>query len=284
MLTTDPRRCGSTRPTRRFSPPFPGASRAVRRRVLRAAWFKLMHRDMGPRSRYLGPEVPSGGAALAGSATRRQRPPPSPPPDITAAEGQDSGPAACRFLNSCPRRGPRRPHSRGSDKRGGRPMAPRVRLSPQKILGCQPVGAVAPRCSAPSKASRQAFKRKLRVAGRFSLADLIVLARWRGHREGSKKPPGTTSTVPFTPGRVDAAQEQTDVESFAVLEPVADGFRKLPERQVRHPRRVVARGQSAAADPDRPGNDSACGRPARPQGPMPGGSSHGVFDVEARDP
>ncbi|MFH2081367.1 MAG: catalase/peroxidase HPI [Pseudomonadota bacterium] len=181
------------------------------------AWFKLTHRDMGPRSRYLGPEVPN-------EVLLWQDPVPT--VDHPLIDDQDATTLKAQVLAS----GLSVPELvstawasastfRGSDKRGGANGA-RIRLAPQKDWE-----ANQPAQLAKVLGKLEAIQRAFHSGGKkVSMADLIVLAGCVGVEQAAKNA-GHTVTVPFTPGRTDAAQEQTDVEAFAVLEPIADGFR-----------------------------------------------------------
>ncbi len=184
------------------------------------AWFKLTHRDMGPRSRYLGPEVPD-------EELIWQDPLPKVNHDLIVE--QDIADLKSKILAanlSIPElvytAWASASTFRGSDKRGGANGA-RIRLAPQKDWAVnQPVQL---------KKVLQAFEgiqkefNSMQPGGkRVSLADLIVLGGCVAVEQAAKNA-GYEVTVPFKPGRTDALQEQTDVESFAVLEPVADGFR-----------------------------------------------------------
>ncbi len=182
------------------------------------AWFKLTHRDMGPRARYLGPEIPAEEFVW-------QDPVPAAPQtrlsaqDITtlkqqiAAAGLSAGELVSTAWASAST-------FRGSDKRGGANGA-RVRLAPQKdwaVNQPQQLGKVL----AVLEKIQAGFKGD--GGAQVSLADLIVLAGNVGVEQAAKAG-GHEVSVPFNPGRTDASQAQTDVESFAVLEPYADGFR-----------------------------------------------------------
>jgi len=174
------------------------------------AWFKLTHRDMGPKSRYLGPEVPKEDLIW-------QDPLPAPTHKPTAADIADvkakiaaSGLSVSELVTTA---WASASTFRGSDKRGGANGA-RIRLAPQKDWAVNQIAVkVLPRLEAIQKAS-----------GRMSLADVIVLAGGVGI-EMAAKAAGMTVEVPFASGRVDATLEQTEVESFKYLEPFADGFR-----------------------------------------------------------
>jgi len=184
------------------------------------AWFKLTHRDMGPVSRYLGPEVPA-------EALIWQDPIPAvnhkliDSQDIASLKGNilASGLSVSQLVSTA---WASASTFRGSDKRGGANGA-RIRLAPQKDW----------EVNQPEQLAK-ILKTLERIQGEFnsaqsggkkaSLADLIVLAGCAGVEQAAKNA-GHAVTVPFTPGRMDASQEQTDVDSFAVLEPIADGFR-----------------------------------------------------------
>jgi catalase-peroxidase len=184
------------------------------------AWFKLTHRDMGPRSRYLGPEAPT-------EELIWQDPVPPVDHDLIAAADivqlkakiLASGLSVSQLVSTA---WASASTFRGSDKRGGANGA-RIRLAPQKDWEVnQPaqLKTVLQTLEGIQKAFNSAQSGKKRV----SLADLIVLGGCAGVEQAAKNA-GYNLTVPFTPGRTDASQDQTDVASFAVLEPVADGFR-----------------------------------------------------------
>jgi catalase-peroxidase len=184
------------------------------------AWFKLTHRDMGPRARYLGPEVPAEELIWQD---------PVPKVDHKLIDERDivslketilaSGLTVSQLVSTA---WASASTFRGSDKRGGANGA-RIRLAPQKDW----------QVNEPEKLAKvlqtlegiQGHFNKAQSAGKkVSLADLIVLGGAAAIEKAAKNA-GHTVTVPFTPGRTDASQEQTDVASFAVLEPIADGFR-----------------------------------------------------------
>ncbi|MFZ9032335.1 MAG: catalase/peroxidase HPI [Anaerohalosphaeraceae bacterium] len=184
------------------------------------AWFKLTHRDMGPRSRYLGDEVPA-------EELIWQDPVPAvdhkliDANDITDLKGKilASGLSVSQLVSTA---WASASTFRGSDKRGGANGA-RIRLAPQKDW----------HVNEPDKLKtvlgtleniQKAFNSAASGGKKVSLADLIVLGGCAGVEQAAKMG-GHDVTVPFTPGRTDASQEQTDVDSFAVLEPAADGFR-----------------------------------------------------------
>jgi catalase-peroxidase len=184
------------------------------------AWFKLTHRDMGPRSRYLGPEVPAEDLIWQD---------PVPAVDHKLIGKKDIADLKAKFLAS----GLSIPELvstawasastfRGSDKRGGANGA-RIRLAPQKDWAVnQPVQLA--KVLKKLNAIRKAFNDAQSDGKNVSLADLIVLGGCAAVEAAAKKA-GHKVTVPFTPGRTDASQAQTDAASFSVLEPVADGFR-----------------------------------------------------------
>lgn len=178
------------------------------------AWFKLTHRDMGPRARYLGPEVPAEQFLWQDPLPEAPKTPIS-AQDIAALKQQiaDSGLSVAELVSTA---WASASTFRGSDKRGGANGA-RIRLAPQKDWAVNQPKQLAKVLAALGKI-QGGFK------GEVSLADLIVLGGAVGVEKAAKAG-GHDVTVPFTPGRTDASQEQTDVESFAVLEPAADGFR-----------------------------------------------------------
>ncbi len=184
------------------------------------AWFKLTHRDMGPRARYLGPEVPAeelvwqdpipavdheliGEKEIASLKEKILASGLSVPELVSTAWA-----SASTF--------------RGSDKRGGA-NGGRIRLAPQKDWEVNQPAQLAKVLTTLEEIQGE-FNGAKRGGKKVSLADLIVLAGCAGVELAAKNA-GHEVTVPFTPGRMDASQEQTDVEAFAVLEPVADGFR-----------------------------------------------------------
>lgn len=184
------------------------------------AWFKLTHRDMGPRARYLGKLVPA--EVLIWQ---------DPVPAVTHAlvDAQDiaalkakllaSGLSISQLVNTA---WASASTFRGSDKRGGANGA-RIRLAPQKDWAVNQPAELA-KVLATLEALQQDFNASAAAGKQVSLADLIVLGGCAAVEAAANKA-GVSVTVPFTPGRTDATQAQTDVESFAVLEPKADGFR-----------------------------------------------------------
>jgi catalase-peroxidase len=184
------------------------------------AWFKLTHRDMGPRARYLGPEVPA-------EELIWQDPIPAvnhkliDEKDIASLKGKilASGLSVSELVSTA---WASASTFRGSDKRGGANGA-RIRLAPQKDWVVNQPAQLA-KALKTIEGIKSAFNSAQSDGKKVSLADLIVLAGCAGIEQAAKNA-GQNVTVPFTPGRMDAMQEQTDVESFAVLEPIADGFR-----------------------------------------------------------
>jgi catalase-peroxidase len=184
------------------------------------AWYKLTHRDMGPRGRYLGPEVP-----------KEELPWQDPIPAVNHALVDDkdvaslkakilaSGLTVSQLISTA---WASASTYRGSDKRGGANGA-RIRLAPQKDWKVNQPAQLQKVLQALEKIQSE-FNASQSGAKKISLADLIVLAGSAGVEQGAKNA-GVNVTVSFAPGRMDASQEQTDVQSFAVLEPAADGFR-----------------------------------------------------------
>jgi catalase-peroxidase len=194
------------------------------------AWFKLTHRDMGPVVRYLGPEVPSETLLWQD---------PLPPVDHELIDAGDVAALKGRILDSrltvsqlVATAWAAASSFRGSDKRGGANGA-RIRLQPQVSWAVNNPDEL-PRVLATLEAIQQAFNSSQAGGKRVSLADLIVLGGAAGVEQAARAA-GIEVQVPFTPGRTDAAQEQTDVESFAALEPVADGFRNYLAKGQRLP-------------------------------------------------
>jgi catalase-peroxidase len=184
------------------------------------AWFKLTHRDMGPRTRYLGPEVPAEDFIW-------QDPIPAvnhkliDAKDIASLKGKilASGLSVSELVSTA---WASAFTFRGSDKRGGANGA-RIRLAPQKDWKVNQPTQLA-KVLKKLEDIQNGFNKNQSDGKKVSLADLIVLAGCAGVEHAAKNA-GYNVMVPFTPGRMDASQEQTDVDSFAVLEPIADGFR-----------------------------------------------------------
>ena len=190
------------------------------------AWFKLTHRDMGPRARYLGPEVPQ-------EELIWQDPIPAVnhkligAKDIAALKGKilASGLSVPELVSTA---WAAASTFRGSDKRGGANGA-RIRLAPQKDWEVNQPKQLA-KVLKTLRGIQSAFNKTAKGGKKVSLADLIVLAGCAGIEHAAKNA-GHKVTVPFSPGRMDASQEQTDVASCAVLEPVADGFRNYLKKK-----------------------------------------------------
>ncbi len=184
------------------------------------AWFKLTHRDMGPRARYLGPEVPKE-ELLWQDPIPTVNHPLIDATDIAALKVKvlASGLSVSELVSTA---WASAATFRGSDKRGGANGA-RIRLAPQKFWEVNQPSQLAKVLSALENIQAE-FNKTQSNGKKVSLADLIVLAGCAGVEQAAKNA-GHKVTVPFTPGRMDASQDQTDVASFAVLEPIADGFR-----------------------------------------------------------
>ncbi len=210
------------------------------------AWFKLTHRDMGPRSRYLGPEVPDEDLIWQD---------PVPPVDHELIDASDverlkdsilaSGLSVAQLVTTA---WASASTFRGSDKRGGANGA-RIRLAPQKdweVNQPEQLSAVLQTL----EGIQQEFNTASANGKAVSLADLIVLAGCVGVEQAARNA-GHEVTVPFMPGRTDASQEQTDIQSFTVLEPKADGFRNYFKSAVGIPveERLVDRAQQLNLTP-----------------------------------
>jgi len=184
------------------------------------AWFKLTHRDMGPRSRYLGPEVPPEDLIWQDPIPAVNHPLID-AQDIASLKGRilASGLSVSELVSTA---WASASTFRGSDKRGGANGA-RIRLAPQKDWEVNQPARLA-KVLKVLEGNQKAFNSAASGGRKVSLADLIVLAGCAGIEQAAKNA-GHKVTVPFTPGRMDASQEHTDVVSFAVLEPKADGFR-----------------------------------------------------------
>ncbi|MBB5877880.1 catalase/peroxidase HPI [Xanthomonas sp. 3498] len=190
------------------------------------AWFKLTHRDMGPRARYLGPDVP---------AEELLWQDPIPAVDHPLVDAQDiaalkktlldSGLSVAQLVSTA---WASASTFRGSDMRGGANGA-RIRLAPQKDWEVNQPAQLAQVLATLERIQAQ-FNGAQSGGKKISLADLIVLGGAAAVEQAAKLA-GQTVEVPFVPGRMDASQEQTDVESFAVLEPIADGFRNHAKRR-----------------------------------------------------
>jgi catalase-peroxidase len=184
------------------------------------AWYKLTHRDMGPRARYLGPEVPAEELIWQDPVPAVDHKPID-AKDIADLKGKilASGLSVSQLVSTA---WASAATFRGSDKRGGANGA-RIRLAPQKDWEVNQPAQLA-KVLETLEGIQKAFNASAAGGKKVSLADLIVLGGCAAVEQAAKNA-GHKVEVPFTPGRADASQEQTDVESFAVLEPIADGFR-----------------------------------------------------------
>ena len=236
------------------------------------AWYKLTHRDMGPYSRCLGPEV----------APPQLWQDPVPAVDHKLIDEQDIAMLKSKILAS----GLSVPELvrtawasastfRGSDKRGGANGA-RIRLAPQKDWAVNQPAGLAKVLQSLEKI-QQDFNASQSGGKKVSIADLIVLGGCAAIEQTAKKA-GHDVQVPFFPGRTDATQEQTDVHSFAVLEPTTDGFRNFFGRQAARPTvaRVVGR-SSQFAELDGTRDD---GFDRRYASPRCGGGQHASWCVD----
>ncbi len=184
------------------------------------AWFKLTHRDMGPVARYLGPEVPQE-ELLWQDPIPAVNHPLVDADDVAALKARvlASGLSIAQLVSTA---WASAATFRGSDKRGGANGA-RIRLAPQKDWPVNQPAELA-QVLQQLEAIQHDFNRAQSDGKKVSLADLVVLAGCAAVEAAAQKA-GQTVQVPFTPGRMDASQAQTDVDAFAVLEPLADGFR-----------------------------------------------------------
>jgi catalase-peroxidase len=190
------------------------------------AWFKLTHRDMGPLARYIGPEVPAEELIWQD---------PIPAVDHLLIDEKDIAALKAKVLNAgltisqlVSTSWASASTFRGSDKRGGANGA-RIRLAPQKDWAVNNPPQLA-KVLETLETIRKEFNNAQSGGKKVSLADLIVLAGCAAVEKAAKDA-GFDVTVPFSPGRMDASQEQTDLESFAVLEPAADGFRNYQKKK-----------------------------------------------------
>ncbi|HFF8454857.1 catalase/peroxidase HPI [Serratia marcescens] len=235
------------------------------------AWFKLTHRDMGPRARYLGPEVPQEELIWQD---------PIPPVDHPLIDEQDIAALKSKVLASglpvsalVSTAWASASSFRGSDKRGGANGA-RIRLAPQKDWAVnQPAQLAA--TLATLEGIQRAFNDAQTGGKRVSLADLIVLAGAAGVEQAAKNA-GLTLTVPFVPGRMDASQEQTDVDSFEAMEPLADGFRNFLKGKYRVPAETLLVDKAQLLTLTAPEMTVLVGG-LRVLGANVGGTQHGVF-------
>jgi catalase-peroxidase len=235
------------------------------------AWFKLTHRDMGPRARYLGPEVPA-------EELIWQDPVPAvdhkliDAKDITSLKAKilASGLSVSQLVSTA---WASAATFRGSDKRGGANGA-RIRLEPQKGWKVNQPTQLA-KVLETLEGIQKAFNAAQSGGKRVSLADLIVLGGCAAVEKAAKNA-GHKVKVPFTPGRTDASQEQTDVDSFAVLEPVADGFRNYLKSEFSVPAEELLVDKAQLLTLTAPEMTLLLGG-MRVLGANHGGSPHGVF-------
>ncbi|MGP2691959.1 catalase/peroxidase HPI [Serratia nevei] len=235
------------------------------------AWFKLTHRDMGPRARYLGPEVPQEELIWQD---------PIPAVDHPLIDDQDiaalknavlaSGLPVSALVSTA---WASASSFRGSDKRGGANGA-RIRLAPQKDWAVNQPAQLATTL-AKLESIQRTFNDAQTGGKRVSLADLIVLAGAAGVEQAAKNA-GLALTVPFAPGRMDASQEQTDVDSFEAMEPLADGFRNFLKGKYRVPAETLLVDKAQLLTLTAPEMTVLVGG-LRVLGANVGGTQHGVF-------
>jgi catalase-peroxidase len=269
MLTTDL--------TLRFDPEFGKISRKFHddpqafADAFARAWFKLIHRDMGPRARYLGPEVPKEeliwqdpipavNHKLIGEKEIADLKKKILASKLSVAQLVSTAWASASTF-------------RGSDKRGGANGA-RIRLAPQKDWAVNQPAQLA-KVLKTLEGIQAAFNKKAKGGKKLSLADLIVLAGCAGVEQAAKKA-GVAVKVPFKPGRMDARQDQTDVESFAVLEPLADGFRNYVKGKYTVPAEALLIDKAQLLTLTAPEMTVLVGG-LRVLGTNVGGAKHGVF-------
>jgi catalase-peroxidase len=235
------------------------------------AWFKLTHRDMGPRARYLGPEVPA-------EELIWQDPIPGVDHALVGAQDIDSlkqqvlaaGLTVADLVSTA---WASASSFRGSDKRGGANGA-RIRLAPQKDWAVNQPERLAQVLKTLDDI-RAGFNRGASGGKKISLADLIVLAGDAAVERAAQEA-GRTVTVPFIPGRMDASQAQTDVKSFEPLEPLADGFRNYLKRRYSVPAEALLIDKAQLLTLTAPEMTVLIGG-LRVLGANVGASKHGVF-------
>jgi catalase-peroxidase len=235
------------------------------------AWFKLTHRDMGPISRYLGPLVPSEPQIWQDPVPAVDHPLID-ESDIAALKATilDSGLSVSQLVSTA---WAAAASFRGTDKRGGANGA-RIRLAPQKDWEANEPAKLAPVLTTLERIQRD-FNQAQAGRKKVSLADLIVLGGCAGVEQAAKAG-GVDITVPFSAGRTDASQEQTDVESFAVLEPSADGFRNFLKPGQKVPPEQLLVDRAYMLNLTAPEMTVLVGG-MRALGTNVGGTSHGVF-------
>ena len=235
------------------------------------AWFKLTHRDMGPRSRYLGPEVPSEELIWQDPIPAVDHPLID-QQDIAALKGSilASGLSVADLVSTA---WASASTFRGSDMRGGANGA-RIRLAPQKFWAVNEPARLG-KVLSTLEGIQGGFNNAPAGGKRVSLADLIVLGGCAAIEQAAKAA-GHDITVPFTPGRMDAVQEQTDIESFSVLEPIADGFRNYTKGRFTVPAEALLIDKAQLLTLTAPEMTALIGG-LRVLGANFGGSPHGVF-------
>jgi len=235
------------------------------------AWFKLTHRDMGPRARYLGPEVPKEELIWQD---------PIPAVNHALVDAQDVAALKKTVLGSgltvsqlVATAWASASTFRGSDKRGGANGA-RIRLAPQKDWAVNQPEQLR-KVLTVLQGIREEFNAGQAGGKKISLADLIVLAGAAAVEQAAKSA-GQEISVPFTPGRMDASQEQTDVQSFAPMEPIVDGFRNYQQARYGVPAEALLLDRAQLLTLTAPEMTVLVGG-LRVLGANAGGSRHGVF-------
>jgi catalase-peroxidase len=235
------------------------------------AWFKLTHRDMGPKARYLGPEVPAEDLIWQD---------PIPAVDHALVDEKDIAALKSKILASgltvsqlVSAAWASAATYRGSDMRGGANGA-RVRLAPQKDWEVNQPAELA-KVLKTLEGVQAEFNKGATGGKKVSLADLIVLGGCAAVEKAAKNA-GQNVTVPFTPGRMDASQEQTDVESFEVMEPIADGFRNYLKGRYSIPAEALLVDRAQLLTLTAPEMTALVGG-LRVLGANADGSKHGVF-------
>jgi len=235
------------------------------------AWFKLLHRDMGPKVRYLGPEVPKEDLIWQD---------PVPPVDHKLIDSADIAALKAKVLASglttaelVRTAWASASTFRNSDKRGGANGA-RIRLAPQKDWEANQPAELA-KVLGRLESIQKEFNGSATGGKKVSLADLIVLAGCAAVEDAAKKA-GHAVTVPFSPGRTDASAEQTDAASFAVLEPKADGFRNFQKKDCKIPAEEMLLDKAQLLTLTAPEMTVLIGG-MRALGANAGGSTHGIF-------
>jgi len=235
------------------------------------AWFKLTHRDMGPKSLYLGPEVPAEDLIWQD---------PIPAVNHTLVDGNDVSALKKQILDSgltvaelVSTAWASASTFRGSDKRGGA-NGGRIRLAPEKFWEVNQPAQLS-KVLQTLESIQQSFNSSATQGKKVSMADLIVLGGCAAVEKAAHDA-GFNVTVPFTPGRMDASQEQTDIESFSVLEPQADGFRNYLKKQYATDAEHMLIDKAQLLTLSAPEMTALIGG-LRVLGANIGGSAHGVF-------